>query len=382
MRARLGKGREGRRGARPPRGPRRPRGRRRRARGRGGLRRPAKGRSRQGTGQRGAGRFFVRANAFLFVARPRAALERPAALSRAARRAPRAARAQTREHKLETSRCFGVGEPRPARALGGGRWGGGSPNPPARAPVLVSTGGGTRRVRLVRDEGRGVSSQYGREGGGWRAEAPPPRSPGVAVACFQTVCARGAAQRAAQLRRRREGRGPRARWSGPQLQVPDSRERLHLLVGQADVPPRGGEERQHAHPQLLRVTVCLRRLERLVPKRAVVLCMMAVVLSRERLFRRRRRFALLPQLRRQRRPLRRLGSRAGRRLEKVASSAHHPPRRGSRSRDLGRSGWRAFASHRGLPPEYGLQHISSRRAFCPVCRKIRRDRSRKPCSLS
>jgi len=30
----------------------------------------------------------------------------------------------------------------------------------------VSTGGGTRRVRLVREEGRGVSSQYRREGGG------------------------------------------------------------------------------------------------------------------------------------------------------------------------------------------------------------------------
>jgi len=30
----------------------------------------------------------------------------------------------------------------------------------------VSTGGGTRRVQLVREEGRGASSQYGREGGG------------------------------------------------------------------------------------------------------------------------------------------------------------------------------------------------------------------------
>jgi hypothetical protein len=44
------------------------------------------------------------------------------------------------------------------------------------------TAGGTRRVRLVREEGRGVSSQYGREGGGWGTAAclhrgvlhPPP----------------------------------------------------------------------------------------------------------------------------------------------------------------------------------------------------------------
>jgi len=55
----------------------------------------------------------------------------------------------------------------------------------------VSTGGGTRRVRLVREEGRGVSSQYGREEGG-----------GVAVQRWRrrhaqglVVCARGGGQR-------------------------------------------------------------------------------------------------------------------------------------------------------------------------------------------
>ena len=36
----------------------------------------------------------------------------------------------------------------------------------AGAPARIPTGGGTRRVRLVREKGRGVSSQYGREGGG------------------------------------------------------------------------------------------------------------------------------------------------------------------------------------------------------------------------
>ena len=41
-----------------------------------------------------------------------------------------------------------------------------SPRALPRAPVHVSTGGGTRRVRLVREEGRRVSSQYEREGGG------------------------------------------------------------------------------------------------------------------------------------------------------------------------------------------------------------------------
>jgi len=35
----------------------------------------------------------------------------------------------------------------------------------------VSTGGGTRRVRSVREEGRGVSTQYGREGEGGRGAA-------------------------------------------------------------------------------------------------------------------------------------------------------------------------------------------------------------------
>jgi len=40
----------------------------------------------------------------------------------------------------------------------------GSGRPPETCPI--STGGGTRRVRLVREEGRDVSSQYGREGGG------------------------------------------------------------------------------------------------------------------------------------------------------------------------------------------------------------------------
>jgi hypothetical protein len=41
--------------------------------------------------------------------------------------------------------------------------------PPTLSPAhsLHHAGaGGTRRVRLVREEGRGVSSQYGREGGG------------------------------------------------------------------------------------------------------------------------------------------------------------------------------------------------------------------------
>jgi hypothetical protein len=45
-----------------------------------------------------------------------------------------------------------------------------------------STGGGTRRVRLVWEEGRDVSSQYGREGEWWFPARPPrpggPRSPG------------------------------------------------------------------------------------------------------------------------------------------------------------------------------------------------------------
>ena len=36
----------------------------------------------------------------------------------------------------------------------------------ASSPGRTPTGGGTRRVRLVREEGQGVSSQYGREGGG------------------------------------------------------------------------------------------------------------------------------------------------------------------------------------------------------------------------
>jgi hypothetical protein len=36
----------------------------------------------------------------------------------------------------------------------------------------VSTGGGTRRVQSVREEGRGVSSQYGREGGGYPCFLP------------------------------------------------------------------------------------------------------------------------------------------------------------------------------------------------------------------
>jgi len=47
---------------------------------------------------------------------------------------------------------------------------GGSAILPRRGQVRetcpVSTGEGTRRVQLVREEGRGVSSQYGREGGG------------------------------------------------------------------------------------------------------------------------------------------------------------------------------------------------------------------------
>ena len=42
-----------------------------------------------------------------------------------------------------------------------------------RRPIV----GGTRRVRLVREEGRGVSSQYGREGGGEAPPAPRARSP-------------------------------------------------------------------------------------------------------------------------------------------------------------------------------------------------------------
>jgi len=37
---------------------------------------------------------------------------------------------------------------------------------PVPAARLFSTGGGTRRVQSVREEGRDVSSQYGREGGG------------------------------------------------------------------------------------------------------------------------------------------------------------------------------------------------------------------------
>ena len=41
----------------------------------------------------------------------------------------------------------------------------------------VSTGGGTRRVRLVREEGRDVSSQYGREGGVLRAAARAAQKP-------------------------------------------------------------------------------------------------------------------------------------------------------------------------------------------------------------
>jgi len=47
----------------------------------------------------------------------------------------------------------------------------------ARATCPVSTGGGTRRVRLVREEGRVVYSQYGREGGARPPGAlpPPPR---------------------------------------------------------------------------------------------------------------------------------------------------------------------------------------------------------------
>ena len=56
---------------------------------------------------------------------------------------------------------------------------GGSAILPRRGQVRetcpVSTGEGTRRVQLVREEGRGVSSQYGRQGGGgW---APRPGSP-------------------------------------------------------------------------------------------------------------------------------------------------------------------------------------------------------------
>jgi len=45
----------------------------------------------------------------------------------------------------------------------------------ADAACPISTGGGTRRVRLVRGVGRGVSDQYGGQGGaGARSEAPRP----------------------------------------------------------------------------------------------------------------------------------------------------------------------------------------------------------------
>jgi len=46
----------------------------------------------------------------------------------------------------------------------------GSGRPPETCPI--STGGGTRRVRLVREEGRDVSSQYGREGEGGGGRPP------------------------------------------------------------------------------------------------------------------------------------------------------------------------------------------------------------------
>ena len=51
------------------------------------------------------------------------------------------------------------------RRAGLGR-GGGRGRAEAAPYHSLSTGGGTRRVRLVREEGRGVSSQYGREKGG------------------------------------------------------------------------------------------------------------------------------------------------------------------------------------------------------------------------
>jgi hypothetical protein len=43
---------------------------------------------------------------------------------------------------------------------------------PRPYPAAVSTGGGTGRVRLVREEGRDVSSQYGREGEGGSGTCP------------------------------------------------------------------------------------------------------------------------------------------------------------------------------------------------------------------
>ena len=67
---------------------------------------------------------------------------------------------------------------------------------------MVSTGRGTRRVRLVREEGRGVSSQYGREGEGeggclWRDRSPSSRGAGGARGASDAGRgARGAAARA------------------------------------------------------------------------------------------------------------------------------------------------------------------------------------------
>ena len=74
----------------------------------------------------------------------------------------------------------------------------------ARAGRARGTGGGTRRVRLVREKGRGVSSQYGREGGGAgrapgqraggrpspRARTRGPRAPRAAPRRARTPCRR------------------------------------------------------------------------------------------------------------------------------------------------------------------------------------------------
>jgi hypothetical protein len=135
----------------------------------------------------------------------------------------------------------------------------------------VSTGGGTRLVRLVREEGRGVSSQYGREEGGGmpgaaRRRGSPAGQPGCAARPPCPHCAREPARAPHHtVRRARLGTtggrpasaphwtGPPRRPSGgaaPRPAVSACRERAHGAVGD-ERPARceraAAEPREPAH---------------------------------------------------------------------------------------------------------------------------------------